>query len=125
MAEKEEKASYVRMDNANLVKITFSKLAKDFATYSQMMIDIKKLSDKKQIKRKEFILKLKDLETKFKELELNLPTIKPPEKVIKDIERYKPSSGPKDVESELGTFAVLRDEFERLRDQLEDIKKTI
>jgi len=125
MAEREERASYVRMDNATLVKMNFAKLAKDFSKYSQLMIDIKKLNDNKRGKRKEYIEKLKVIEHNFNELVKMLPKVKEKEHIIKEIERHEPRPKVEDVESEVGTFAELRDEFERLRSQLEDLKGSI
>jgi hypothetical protein len=114
-----EKYSYIRLDNATLVKLTFSKLAKNFAKYSKLMIDIKKLADKKNQKRKEFLEKLKNIEKSFKELGEQLP--KPPKE--KPIKKEAPKPQKVEVQGELETFEELREEFERLRKQLEEIKK--
>ena len=116
-----EKYSYIRLDNANLVKITFSRLAKNFAKYSKLMIDIKKLIDEKNQKRKEFLEKLRTVEKSFKELGEVLPT-PPKEKLPVKKEVKKPQKV--EVQGELETFEELREEFERLREQLEEIKKS-
>ena len=125
MTQKEDKVSFIRLDNANMVKITFGNLAKKFARYSQLMIDIKKLSDEKSMQRIKLIQKIKELDKKFGDFNKMLPNIPVAEKVIKSIEKYEPSGKNVTVENELGTFEGLREEFERLKNQLEDIKRTI
>ncbi len=125
MVQKEEKVSFIRLDNANMVKITFGNLAKKFARYSQLMIDIKKLSDKKSTQRIKLIQNIKDLDKKFKEFSNILPKAPAAKKVVRSIEKYEPGEKNEEVENELGTFEDLREEFERLRGQLEEIKKTI
>ena len=124
MAQKEEKVSFIRLDNANLVKMNFAGLAKKFAEYSTNMIEIKKLSDKKIEKKKEFREKVKEAEKKILELENLMPKEPESKKIEKGLAR-KEEIPEVEVQGELGTFASLRDEFERLRYQLEDIKKTL
>ena len=126
MAKKdEEKFSFVRLDNATLVKMTFKNLAKKFARYSKLTINIKKISDKKNTKRKEFIKKLKEIEKDFDALESILPKMPAEEKIKKEVERYRPEAKRVEVQGQLETFSELREEFERLRGQLEEIKRTV
>jgi hypothetical protein len=124
MAEKEEKVSFVRLDSANLVKMTFGNLAKKFAEYTRCMIDIKRLSDEKTEKRKELIQKIKDLEKNFESMLSMLPKAGAEEKIIKRFEMSGVDQ-PVEVEGDLGSFEDLRKEFEKLKGQLEDIKRTV
>ncbi|MCD6575932.1 MAG: hypothetical protein J7K73_02105 [Nanoarchaeota archaeon] len=120
MVKMSKEETYVRLDNANLAKVTFAKLAKDFARYSKIMIEIKKLSDAKNKKRKEFLTKLGNIEKQFKQLETSLP--KPPKE--KKVHKPKQKEVAPKPEKELETFEELREEFERIRAQLEDIRKS-
>ena len=124
MAQKEERVSFIRLDNANLIKMNFAGLAKRFAEYSQNMIDIKKLSDQKIEKKKGFREKIREVEKKILELEALMPKEPEAKKIEKKLEKHE-KAAEIEVQGELGSFASLRDEFERLRYQLEDIKKTL
>ena len=117
--------TYVRIDDANLLKITFTKLAKDFARYSNLMIDIKNLSDEKNKKRKEFLAKLSNIEKEFKHLESILPKTPKEKHVVAPHPKAKVKKEKPKPSNELESFDELRSEFERLRKQLEKIKNSV
>jgi len=110
--------SFVRIENANLVKINLRSLAKNFAKYTQLMLEIKKLSDAKKQKRKEIAEKVKEIEKKLNTLIPMLPKVS--EKLKKEI---KPKERAVEISGELESFEDLRAEFERLKRQLEEIKQ--
>lgn len=115
---KEEKHSYVKLENANLIKMNIDKLLRDFAKYSNIIIKIKELSDKKLEKREEFLERLKLVKNEFERLISTLPEA--PEKIRKLEKKEKI-----EIKGKIETLSELREEFERLRKRLEEIKKGV
>ena len=124
---KKNDVSFVRLDNANLLKMTLKDLAKNFAIYSQLIIDIKKIEDEKETLEKDFMKKLGSFEKDFKELKTLIPKKKFEEieqknlKDIKEIKKVEKIEKPK-MGEELKTLLQLKKEFEKIQDQLHEIK---
>ena len=120
MTKTEEKTeSFVRLENANLVKLSIKRLSKLFTRYGNLIIDIKKLRDHKEELKKEVIDKLVDVEKEYLDLIEALPKsdkikiMKKPRKKKEDLDV--------EIETNLESFAALREEFERIKRELEGI----
>lgn len=117
---KKENTSYVKIDNANMIKLSLKQLAKLYTEYAHLILQIKKMSDRKKDMRNELFAKLKDVETKYSTFIKELPE-------FPDVEIKKPNYPvQKDksviVEGLQDPFEELKNEFESLRNELENIR---
>ncbi len=126
---KKNDVSFVRLDNANLLNMTLRDLAKNLSTYSQLMINIQKISEEKEKLKKEFSKKLNEIEKGFNDFEKLIP-----EKEFKEIKHKKVVAPPKpkkkeeikepEVGEEIKTLMQLKNEFERIKNQLREIRSS-
>ena len=119
--------SFVRLDNANLLRMTMKELAKNFANYSQLIIDLKGIEEEKHKLENEFSEKAKSFEKGFNDFkkiiaQKEFKDIAPKEiKELKKIEKSDRIEKPK-MGEELKTLLQLKREFEKIQEQLHEIK---
>lgn len=120
MQKKEEDISYVKIDNANMVKLSLKKLANLYADYAHLIISIKKMNDKKTDLRKQLFDRLMDLETKYNAFIKEIPKL--PEGLKLRAPEY-PSEKGATVEYTRGDpLEDLRQEFENIRGELDKLR---
>jgi hypothetical protein len=111
-------ASFVKIENANMLKLTLKQLGKLYTQYARLILDIKDLKDRKEEIRKSLFNKMTEFEESFGEYTKVLPK---DERVVKPAAQKTayPTKTPV-VEYEYGdAFTNLRKEFERIREELE------
>ncbi len=122
--------SFVRLDNANLLSMTLSDLAKNLSVYSQLMIEVQKICDEKEKLKTNFSKKLDEIRKDFDSFEKMIP-----KKEFKEIKQRKVVAPPKptkkkeeihepEVGKEIKTLMELKREFERIKNQLRKIKSS-
>jgi len=120
MQKKEEDISYVKINDANMIKLSITKLGKLYADYAHLIINVKKLNDQKSELRKQLFGKLADLETKYNTFVKELPKL--PEGLKIRAPEY-PGSKAKNVEyTYTDPLEGLREEFENIRTELEKLR---
>jgi hypothetical protein len=118
----ESAVSFVRLENANMIKLSLKQLAKLYTKYANKILEIKNIKDQKTELRKELFEQLNKIEDDYKELLKQLPKQpKMPQAKIK--KTPYPKEKVPIIEYETGdTFSNLRREFERIREELERIR---
>lgn len=124
-----DNVSFVRLDNANLLKMTLRDLAKNLSIYSQLMIDVQNIFEEKEKLKENFSTKLDEIEKGFNDFEKLIP-----EKEFRDIKKTKVVAPPKpkkkevvkepEVGKEIKTLMQLKNEFERIKNQLREIRSS-
>ena len=112
--------SFVRLENANLVRLSIKQLSKWFTKYGNLVIDIKKLRDQKKELKKQILERIKELEKEYH----NLVEVLPKSDAVAKIKKHRKRAPRVDVEVEtsLESFAALREEFEKIKRELEEIE---
>ena len=120
MQKKEEDISYVKINDANMIKLSITKLGKLYADYAHMILYMKKLNDQKKEMRKQLLEKLIDLETRYNTFIKELPKL--PEGLKIKAPHYPGEKGrPVEYESK-SPLEGLREEFENIRTELEKLR---
>ena len=120
MAKKED-VSYVKIENSNMIKLSLKQLANLYTDYAHLILDIKKVNDKKAQARKELFAKVKDLETRYNALMKELPKIPQGPKIQRP--EYPTETKPSHLTAgNEDPFEELRDEFASIRNELEKLR---
>lgn len=120
--ENNEKVTYVRIDNANLTKLSIRKISMLYTECADLIIKINQIQKRKQELKAKINADLGELYKKFRRLYELLPkeAHKEAAEHIKELP-IKPKK--KEIlEPGLETFEELKKEFERIKAQLEQIK---
>ncbi len=121
MEKTDEKAvSYVRLENANLIRLSMRKISKLFTKYGTLILTIKKLRDNKEDLKKEVVDSMTEIEKEY----LGLIEVLPKSSKIKKIKKPKTKRAPDidvEIRTSLESFAALRKEFEKIKTELEGI----
>lgn len=119
----QSKSTYVRLDNSNLNKLAIRRMSMLYTDYGKLVIAINELhKQKKEITskiRKDMVV----IKEQMKSLYESLPTDVPKE-VIMHAKRigFTPKMRELELEAGLQSFENLKQEFEKIREQLEQIK---
>ena len=123
MAAKDKEPTYVKIDNANLNKLTIRKMSMLYTDYGKLIIEINKMHNDKEALKSKVYKDIMGIGEKFKKLYDALP--KEVQKGIgapvKKME-IPPEEREFELESGLESFEALKKEFERIKTQLENIK---
>jgi len=120
MAKKED-ISFVKIENANMVKLSLKQLAELYTDYAHLILKVKDLTDKKMSKKNELFAKIKDLESRYAMLMKELPKL--PEGTKIERPEYPIASKPSYLATgEEDPFEELRHEFASIRSELEKLR---
>jgi len=128
MASDNSSASYVRLENANLIKLTIRKLSRLYTDYAKILIELKEMKANKGELSKKIIENIKRIQEQHSLLKHYLPEELPPEAYKTKLKRFevKPEVKDYDVELEevgIESFEDLKKEFEIIRKELESLKR--
>jgi len=128
MASDNSSASYVRLENANLIKLTIRKLSRLYTDYAKILIELKEMKANKGELSKKIIENIKRIQEQHSLLKRYLPEELPPEAYKTKLKRFevKPEVKDYDVELEevgIESFEDLKKEFEIIRKELESLKR--
>lgn len=120
MQKKDEDISYVKVNDANMIRLSITKLGKLYADYAHLILNVKKLNDQKIELRKQLFDKIADIETKYNTFTKELPKL--PEGIKIHTPHYPGERG-KNVEYiPTDPLEGLREEFENIRAELEKLR---
>jgi uncharacterized coiled-coil DUF342 family protein len=113
--------SFVKIENGNMIKLTLKQIAKLYTQYAKIVLEIKELKDKKSEIRSDLFQKVGEIEEGYRALAKLLP--QQPEGVKSRLRNVSyPTEKTPEIEFSGDSFVTLRKEFERIRDELENIK---
>lgn len=121
--EEGKNMSFVKITNANLLSLTFKQIAQEYTRYADKVLEINEIREEKAARVHELKRKISEFDTRFERLMLALP--KRYEEKVHVVQEIKPKPEPvRDVESfdVTESFQGLRDEFERIKQELESIR---
>jgi uncharacterized coiled-coil protein SlyX len=119
----EEKSTYVRIDNANLNKLNIRRMSMLYTDYANLLIEINRVKKEKVKTTANVQNDLENLKENFKKLYESLPKESMNE-IAPHLRKLETAVAEKRLEMSTGleSFESLKKEFERIRNQLENIK---
>jgi hypothetical protein len=122
-----QKDSFVRVENANLTRLSLRKMSLLYTDYADLIIRVGELHKQKQELKKKIWKDVSEIKEGFKRLYEALPKEVPREvaKIAKRIEtvvEIEPKEEEFEARTDVETFEALKNEFQRIRHQLEKIK---
>jgi hypothetical protein len=120
MAAKNKEPTYVKIDNANLNKLTIRRMSMLYTDYGRLIIQINKLHTDKEALKSKVYKDIVSLWDKFKKLHDALPSDVQREIIMPKVKKNEIPAEEK--EFGLESFETLKKEFERIKVQLESIK---
>jgi len=122
--KEQQKSTYVKLENANLTKLSLRRMSVFYTDYANIVIEINKLHKEKELLKVKVYKDLTRIKEEFRKLYDSLPKeaqrrMQAP--AVKKVE-VTPAEREFELETGLESFEALKKEFERIRTQLEHIK---
>jgi hypothetical protein len=117
------KYTYVKVENANIAKLSIRKLSMLYTGCANMLITINELRKRKQELRQKVNADIEEIEKNFRKLYDSLPQ-EAHREIEEHMKRIALTPHERKIEAETGleTFESLKSEFENIKQQLEAIK---
>lgn len=122
--DKEDKSAYVKIENANLEKLTIRKMSVLYTDYANFIIELDKLRKQKESLKAKIYKDIINIRDGLKTFYYLLPKEAQKETALpsKKLEQLNTKEREFEFETGLESFETLKKEFEHIRNQLEHIK---